>query len=75
MKIIVVERYYFRTANRASLSIVLSNKIDYCEAIIVGSGGGQGMIFKFDWGASNSFQKRILSILTSMNIKYETISE
>ena len=43
---IVVEKFFFRNSSRASLSIVLTNKESYCEATIIGSGGGQGIAFK-----------------------------
>lgn len=72
---IVVEKFFFRNSSRASLSIVLSNKDLYCEATIVGSGGGKGMIFKFDWGAADAFQRSILSVLTYKDIRFEVYSE
>jgi len=67
---IVVEKFFFRNSSRASLSIVLTNKESYCEATIIGSGGGQGMIFKFDWGAANSFQQSIKGILERNGISF-----
>ena len=69
----IVEKFFFRTSNRATLTALLTKDDDYCKAVIVGSGGGQGMIFKFDWGASSSFENSILGILDSKNIKYKTI--
>jgi hypothetical protein len=58
---IVVEKFFFRNSSRASLSIVLTLSNDEQSTIIeaVGSGGGQGMIFKFDWGAKESFEAAI----------------
>ncbi|MBU1020802.1 MAG: hypothetical protein KJ847_06255 [Firmicutes bacterium] len=72
---IVVEKFYFRNSSRASLSIVIS-QIDEENCIIeaVGSGGGKGMLFSFDWGAKQSFENEITGILSSNQIHFETIS-
>lgn len=71
----VVEKYFFRTANRASLSIVITQSDDGLFSIIeaVGSGGGQGMIFKFDWGAKESFESAIVNILKQEGIQYKEL--
>ena len=69
----IVEKFFFRTSNRATLTALLTADGDYCNAVVVGSGGGQGMFFKFDWGASDSFENSILGILDRKNIKYRII--
>ena len=72
---IVIERYFFRTGNRASLSIVISSEDEFRSIIeAVGSGGGQGMIFKFDWGVKESFEGRIPTHLQQHNIPFERIN-
>ncbi len=72
---IVVEKYFFRNSSRASLSVVLVDKGVYTEATVVGSGGGQGLFFKFDWGASDSFMKDIYLALNKEEIKYEEVNQ
>lgn len=67
----VAEKFYFRNSSRASLSICLISKGSYCDAYIVGSGGGQGLIFKFDWGAANSFEREIFAVLNQNDIKFQ----
>jgi hypothetical protein len=70
----VAEKFFWRNSSRASISIVMT-EIDeytrdtYLEA--VGSGGGQGLIFKFDWVAKESFEKKIIKILEKENISYQ----
>ena len=72
---LVIEKFFFRNSSRASLSIVLVRD-DYSTIIdIVGSGGGQGMIFKFDWGAKESFEKGVLKIFSENTIDYNVLSE
>lgn len=72
---LVVEKFFYRTSNRASLSIVIS-EFDEVTSIIeaVGSGGGQGWIFKFDWGVKASFESAIPKILEQNNIHFEIMS-
>ncbi len=69
--LIVVEKYFIRNSSRASLSIVIARD-DFDQVVIeaVGSGGGTGWIFKFDWGAKESFENAIPKILDTNNIKY-----
>ena len=61
---LVIEKYFIRNSSRASLSIVMYQEDDF-ETILeaVGSGGGTGWLFKFDWGAKESFEHKIISIL------------
>ena len=71
---IVVEKFFFRNSSRASLSIVISRIDDSsCKVEAIGSGGGQGMIFKFDWGAKESFEQAIPQILNNSSIRYEEL--
>jgi hypothetical protein len=71
---IVVEKFFFRNSSRASLSIVMVGIDEFSTRIeAVGSGGGQGMIFKFDWGAKESFENAIPRILTQEGISFKTV--
>lgn len=66
----VVEKFFFRNSSRASLSIVIKED-DFDTTIeAVGSGGGQGILFKFDWGAKDSFERAIVKILDNEGIRY-----
>ena len=60
---IVFEKYYMRAGNRASLTVLMHKVDNKVKIFSVGSGGGQGTIFSFDWGASDKFEslpRRIL---------------
>lgn len=68
---IVVEKFFFRNSSRASLSIVISAVDQFtCRIEAIGSGGGQGLIFKFDWGAKESFENAIPKLLQQHNISF-----
>lgn len=71
----VVEKFFFRNSSRASLSIVLTSDATHTIIEIVGSGGGQSMFFKFDWGAKESFEKGVLKILEQNAIEYKMVNE
>lgn len=55
MRVRVYEKYYWRASNRASLTVTLAASGDSVFVSAIGSGGGQGPIFKFSWGAEESF--------------------
>ena len=69
--LMIVEKFFFRNSSRASLTIVIA-KDDFDQVVMetVGSGGGQGWLFKFDWGAKESFEKDIPLLLDRNNIFY-----
>ncbi|MFP4287398.1 MAG: DUF6054 family protein [Candidatus Izemoplasmataceae bacterium] len=72
---IVVEKFFFRNSSRASLSIVMVAIDEFSTRIeAVGSGGGQGMIFKFDWGAKEAFEHAIPKILTQEGITFKEVT-
>lgn len=53
--LIVFEKYFMRVSNRVSLSIMLSEVNHRTQIIAIGSGAGQGPIFKFGWGSEEDF--------------------
>lgn len=53
----VFEKYYMRTDNRASLTVTLQNLSGVTEVHCIGSGGGQGLVFRFDWGVGDNFSE------------------
>jgi len=52
---LVFEKYFMRTSNRASLSVIIENLNGRTSVCSIGSGGGQNALFSFDWGAADSF--------------------
>jgi hypothetical protein len=61
--VMVFEKYYMRNSSRASLTVTLDNISGDTHVHAVGSGGGQGAIFKFDWGAASDFTYEVERIL------------
>ena len=49
------EKYYMRSSNRATLTFLASNLDGVTHVHLAAGGGGQGMIFRFDWGAGEDF--------------------
>ncbi|MCH4888141.1 hypothetical protein EZV73_11190 [Acidaminobacter sp. JC074] len=62
--VLVFEKYYMRNSSRASLTVTIENLSDVTCVHAVGSGGGQGAIFKFDWGAGASFVEEVNKALS-----------
>ncbi len=53
--LIVYEKYFQRVGNRITLTVVIDNLDGQTKVHSIGGGAAQGMFFKFDWGASESF--------------------
>lgn len=51
---LVYEKHYIRAGNRLTLTVTLDNSKGVTHVHCIGGGGGEGL-FKFDWGASESF--------------------
>lgn len=60
----VFEKHYYRAGNRVTLTTVVDNAGASGKTRVhcVGSGGGEGL-FRFDWGASDSFEDSIRDAL------------
>jgi len=56
---LVFEKFFMRNSSRASLSVIIENIGGRTVVGSVGSGGGQGAIFNFDWGAGDSFSNLV----------------
>ena len=51
----VLEKYYMRTSNRTSLTVTIDNLDNKTKVHAAASGGGEGVFFRFDWGAGGNF--------------------
>lgn len=60
---ILFEKYYMRSNNRATLTFLADNLEGKTKVHLSAGGGGEGMIFRFDWGASASFGELAKSAL------------
>jgi len=63
--LLVFERYYYRSQNRASLTVMLVGDADGTITVdAIGSGGGQGVFLNFSWGAEENFLNILGNILS-----------
>ncbi len=62
--LLVFEKYFMRNSSRASLSVMVENLSGRTAVHFAGAGGGQGMIFNFDWGAGESFSSLVPDVLS-----------
>ena len=65
---LVFEKYFMRNSSRASLSVMIENLKGYTTVHATGSGGGQMTFFRFDWGASDSFENLVAKALNDYRI-------
>ena len=61
--ILIYEKYYFRSENRAGLTVIVDNINGETKIKSIASGSSKGMIFKFDWGAGDNFALSVYNIL------------
>lgn len=61
--VLVYEKLYYRAGNRVTLTAVIDNLNGVTHIHAVGSGGGQGVFFRFDWGASDNFENCVSNAL------------
>ncbi|WP_391119055.1 DUF6054 family protein [Psychrobacillus sp. L3] len=64
----VLEKYYMRTSNRASLTITIDNLENNTKVHAASSGAGQGVFLRFDWGAGGSFVNSVEKALEEYRI-------
>ena len=61
--LLVFEKYSMRASSRASLTVHIWTDNTNTKVYAIGSGGGQGTIFSFDWGAADTFIRIVRNIL------------
>ena len=54
----VFEKHFFRAGNRLTLTVVVDDFLGHSRVHTIGGGGGEGL-FRFDWGASQSFESAV----------------
>jgi len=53
--VLIMEKYYMRSNNRASVTATIDNFEGTTRVHVVAAGSSEGVFFRFDWGAGNSF--------------------
>lgn len=55
LAVLVFEKHYWRVSNRLTLTVTIDDLCGKTRVHYVSGGGGEGL-FRFDWGAANSFE-------------------
>ena len=63
--VIILEKYYMRSSNRASLAVTIDNFGGETKVHAVASGGSEGVFLRFDWGAGRNFANSVEAALGS----------
>lgn len=61
--VMVFEKYYMRASNRVSLTVMVTEENGQVSVDAIGSGGGQGPLFSFSWGAEEDFADIVAAVL------------
>jgi hypothetical protein len=67
--LLVFDKYFMRNSSRASLTVSVIGRQGQVIVDAIGSGGGQGALFNFAWGAEEDFVSVVEDILR--NIGFE----
>lgn len=60
--VLVYEKHYYRAGNRLTLTVALDDTLGSTRVFACAGGGGQGL-FRFDWGAAESFKNAAFDAL------------
>lgn len=66
-RVLVFEKHYMRAENRLTLTVVLDDFEGRTRVHCAAGGGGQGL-FRFDWGAAESFSQAVVEALLPYRI-------
>ena len=69
--VFILEKYYMRSSNRASLTVTIDNFEEQTKVHAVAAGAGEGVFFRFDWGASRSFAASVETALRPYIVEVE----
>jgi hypothetical protein len=51
---LIFEKYFMRVEGRTGITVIIENTSGVTDVRVITAGVGRGMIFSFDWGASDS---------------------
>lgn len=58
----VFDKHYYRAGNRLTLTVLIDDLEGYTRVHYIAGGGGEGL-FRFDWGAAESFEEVVYEAL------------
>ncbi|MDW0114237.1 DUF6054 family protein [Sporosarcina saromensis] len=59
MHVLIMEKYYMRSNNRASITATIDNFDGVTRVHVVAAGSSEGVFFRFDWGAGSNFANSV----------------
>lgn len=59
---LVFDKHYYRAGNRLTLTVLIDDFTGVTRVHCVAGGGGEGL-FRFDWGAAESFEEIVFEAL------------
>lgn len=62
----VYEMYFMRTSSRCTLTVIYTQQNNKIKTTAISSGGGTGLLFRWDLGSENKFLKPVERALTNM---------
>ena len=65
--VLVYEKHYYRAGNRLTLTVTMVDFTGQTRGHCASGGGGEGL-FRFDWGASESFEGVVHDALKNVRI-------
>lgn len=63
LAISVFEKYFFRSSNRAALTVIFENLSGDTQVKAISTGSSQGLLLNIDYGAADSFANSVEKIL------------
>lgn len=66
----VFEKYYWRSSNYASLTVVICGENGRISVDAIGSAGGQSLFLKMSWGAEKDFVSTVENVLLRQGFHY-----
>lgn len=66
--LLIFEKLYFRNGSYSNLTIEITSYNFEQKAIIIGSGGGEG-VFNISWGANSDFARRAFEKLNELGFR------
>lgn len=59
---LVFDKHYYRAGNRLTLTVLIDDLEGFTRVHCIAGGGGEGL-FRFDWGAAESFEEVVYEAL------------
>jgi hypothetical protein len=67
--LLVFEKWYYRTSSRASLTVMVTENDETIYVDAISAGGGQGLVFRFSWGAEENFVGIVRNLLLNKGFR------